>query len=264
MSWLPQTRATIDWWVCKKDNLFWATTNSGDPITAPDSFQNFATKIAQRIDPAVTFAHLFTRDPEVAAITDPKQRHDEVMAFKLILLETIKAKVTFHIQSEDKWEEGLTEQAARMIHRKFRGKISIDLMASSFNNYGTKIGQPNMRYLSWEGKSLFEYKEEWAGYGLLFPPEKCAYAALAHIRDNCQGTFIFVTKNVHPKPDWWPWFLLQFQPEPPLVLAERHDEHGTARFSATGKVKVQDMRTELWAFRCLADGFYRAPSEDES
>lgn len=98
---------------------------------------------------------------------------------------------------------------------------------------------------------------------VLFPPEKLAYTALVHLRNNCQGAFVFITKDVHPKPDWWPWFLLQLNPPEPLVLAVRTEPFGTARFSASGKVKGHPMKDELWAFTCTADAHYRERSDED-
>lgn len=135
MSWLPQTKTSLNWWVHKEGEKFWAQTDDGENITQPQNFRGFLEVLQNSVHRETTYLHLFTKVQAVADITDPKQRGDDVMGYKIMLLENVKTKVTFHMQGEDRWEEGLTPEAASMLKYAYKDKITIDLMASSFNNY---------------------------------------------------------------------------------------------------------------------------------
>lgn len=91
-----------------------------------------------------------------------------------------------------------------------------------------------------------------------FSSGKMAQAALTHVAKYCQGPFIFVTKDLSPKPDWWPWFLLQFEPDAPIVLAEVDEPFGLAKYYKSGKVKPIEMKCELWAFLCYTQGIFQS------
>lgn len=171
-SWKPESRTCLNWWVARNDCEFWAETEKGDAITPIEYFPFFIQRIAITTGYNCEHVHLFTRDASIASISDPKCQDDNILLFRSEMLRLSKRKITFHLQTEEYYEEGLAVEAAKMLDFRFNGKIMIDLMASSFNNYGDKVGRPLLEYREWKTKCLFEYKEEWDGYALLFPPEK--------------------------------------------------------------------------------------------